>query len=204
MTTVEIDALADRIARTAAGIDTATHELLTDVRVFDAERGWAIQGASSCAHWLSWKCGIALGAAREKVRVANALGALPRIDDELRRGQLSFSKVRALTRVATPENEATLAEIGRGTTAAQLEKVVRLLDQVKPRDPAADEERRWLRTRDVPGGMVRVEAQLRPEEAARVLAACDVFAKSAGERADALLTMAEATLRGDRPDRPPV
>jgi hypothetical protein len=94
--------------------------------------------------------------------------------------------------------------MGRGSTAAQLEKICRLVEQLRPRDPAKDEDRRWLRSRDLPNGKVRAEAQLRPEEAARVLAACDVFAHSAKERADALVTMAEATLRGDKPDRPPV
>jgi uncharacterized protein DUF222 len=75
---------------------------------------------------------------------------------------------------------------------------------MRPRDAAVIEENRWLRARDGANGMVRIEVQLLPEEAARVLAACDVFAGRASERADALVTMAEATLRGDKPDRPPV
>src|SRR5688572_33077887 len=109
-----------------------------------------------------------------------------------------------MARVATPENEARLVAMARASTAAQLEKICRLLDQLRPRDAALDEQRRWLRTRPVDNGMVRIEIQLRPDEAARVLRACDVFAESAARRADALVTMAEATLRGDRPDRPPV
>src|SRR5262245_10019346 len=153
-----IDALADRIARTAASVDAATHSLLRDVREFDERKGWAAQGLGSCADWLSWRCGIALGAAREKVRVAHALASLPLIDDQLRRGQLSYSKVRAMTRVATAANEACLVEIGRASTAAQLEKICRLAEQVRPREPALDEERRWLRSRDLPNGMVRIEA----------------------------------------------
>lgn len=201
---LDLDTLADRIAATSASLDAATHRLLTDLRCFDERGGWEAQGMTSCAVWLCWRCGLDAGAAREKVRVARALGALPLIDDELRRGRLSYAKVRAMTRVATPENEARLLDLARGATGAQLEKMCRMLGQLLPRDPAHDEPRRWLRARDVAGGMVRVEAQLRPEEAARVLAACDVFAASAAERADALLTMAEATLRGDRPDRPPV
>jgi len=199
-----LDALADRIALTAASLDAATHRLLTDVREFDTREGWARQGALSCAHWLSFRCGIALGPAREKVRVAQALGGLPLIDDELRRGQLSFSKVRAMTRVATPENEAKLVAIARASTAAQLEKICRFYDQLQPDDAEREARRRWFRTRRLEDGMVRIEVQLRPEEAAQVLRACDVFAKSAAERADALVTMAEATLRGDQPDRPPV
>jgi uncharacterized protein DUF222 len=201
---IDLDLLADRIALTAASLDAATHTLLTDLREFDSREGWAAQGMKSCPEWLSWKCGIALGAAREKVRVAQALASLPLMDDELRRGQLSFSKVRAMTRVATADNEAKLVELARHSTAAQLEKICRLVDQLRPRSHAVDEERRWLRSRDMDNGMVRIEAQLRHEEAARVLAACDVFAASAAERADALLTMAEAALRGDKPERPPV
>lgn len=201
---MNLDELADRIALIAASVDVATHQLLTHVREFDVRDGWAAHGALSCAHWLSWKCGIAMGAAREKVRVAHALGELPRMDEALKLGELSFSKVRALTRVGTAENEEKLVAIGRQTTASQLEKVCRLMEQIQPRDATKDEERRWLRVRDVPGGMVRVEAQLRPEEAARVVAALDVFAGTAEERADALMTMAEATLRGDQPQRPPV
>src|SRR6266496_3013972 len=119
----EIDALADRIAETAAMLDAATHRLLTDLRRFDEEKGWARQGALSLAYWLNWRCGIALGAAREKVRVAQALGGLPLLDDALRQGQLSFSKLRAMTRIATPENEATLLELARHSTASQLERI---------------------------------------------------------------------------------
>ena len=70
---LDLDTLADRITRTAASLDATTHRLLTDVRELDERGGWAAQGALSCAAWLSWKCGIALGAAREKVRVPHAL-----------------------------------------------------------------------------------------------------------------------------------
>src|SRR5215471_8980377 len=73
MNEIEIQSLADRIAETAAMLDAGTHRLLTDIRRFDTDELWAIQGALSCAHWLNWRCGIALGAAREKVRVARAL-----------------------------------------------------------------------------------------------------------------------------------
>ena len=197
----EIIALGDRIAETAALLDAGIHRLLADVRRFDDERGWAHQGMLSCAHWLSWRCGIALGAGREKVRVAHALAALPLIDDALRLGQLSYSKVRALTRVATAEIEGKLVDIARNSTAAQLEKICRLYAQTQPRPTHTDEPTRWLRVRATSDGMVRIEVQLRPDEAARVLQAADV---SAGTRPDGIVAMAEAALRGDRPDRPPV
>src|SRR5262245_43990505 len=78
--------LAERIARTAAMLDAGTHRLLTDIRQFDAAQLWSIQGCMSCAHWLNWRCGIAFGAAREKIRVAHALAALPLIDEAMRLG----------------------------------------------------------------------------------------------------------------------
>ena len=108
-----IDALADDIAETAAHIDVATHRLLVLIRDFDRAGGWHQQGALSCAHWLSWRIGLGLGPAREKVRVAHRLAELPLLDEALRRGELSFSKARAITRVATPANEAPRREAAR-------------------------------------------------------------------------------------------
>ncbi|PYO33846.1 MAG: HNH endonuclease, partial [Candidatus Rokuibacteriota bacterium] len=82
-------------------------------------------GFRTCADWLSWRVGLAPGAARERVRVARALGTLPLLAQALARGELSYAKVRALTRVATPEDEERLLGVGRGGTAAQVERIVR-------------------------------------------------------------------------------
>jgi len=120
----ELEKLGDEIAERAAHLHAATYELLVRLREFDLREGWGA-GFRSCAHWLSWRTGVAPGAAREKVRVARALETVPQIGDAMRRGQLSFAKVRALTRVATPENEAALLEVARHATAAQVEKIVR-------------------------------------------------------------------------------
>src|SRR5215207_8234819 len=128
----EIDAIGDRIAETAASIDAATHRLLTDIRRFDLEKGWARQGALSCAKWLGWRCGISAGAAREKVRVAHALAELPEIDEALRLGQVSYSKVRAMTRVAVKRNAPQMLELARHSTARQLETICRLVRQLEP------------------------------------------------------------------------
>jgi len=198
----ELAVLAERIAGTAAAMDAACHRLLTDLRRFDAQGGWARQGALSAAHWLNWRCGISLGAAREKVRVAHALAKLPLIDAALAHGQVSYSKVRALTRVATAANEELLLEMAGHMTASQLERTCRLIIQMSPPAAPADAPpARWVRVRDTHDGMVRLEARLRPEEAERVLRACDASAES---RPDGLVAMADAALRGDQPDRPPV
>jgi hypothetical protein len=93
--------LGDEIAALAASITVATHRLLALLRAFDEAEAWGSDGALSCAHWLSWRIGLDLGAAREKVRVARALGKLPAIDHAFARAELSYSKVRAVTRVAT-------------------------------------------------------------------------------------------------------
>ncbi len=120
-----LDELDYEIATLAAHIHAATQRLLELVAEFDRRRGWELGGHRSCAHWLAFRTGIDLGTAREKVRAARALEALPETSASMARGELSFSAVRALTRVATPENEADLLELARGCTTAQIERAVR-------------------------------------------------------------------------------
>src|SRR5258705_164718 len=120
----ELDRLGKEIAELAAHLDAATARLLELIREFDARGGWN-HGFRSCAHWLSYRVGMKLGAGREHVRVARALGSLPRLADALGRGEVSYSKVRALTRVATPETEERLLAVGRAGTACHVERSVR-------------------------------------------------------------------------------
>ncbi len=103
----ETAALGDAIAELAARIQAATYELLAMIHQFDERGGWG-DGFTSCAHWLNWRTGLAMGAAREKVRVAKALAELPRVSAAMRRGTVSYSKVRAITRVATADTEERL------------------------------------------------------------------------------------------------
>ncbi len=152
-----IDALADDIADTAAHIDAATHRLLVMIREFDRARGWAHQGALTCAHWLSWRIGLGIGPAREKVRVAHKLAELPLLDEAFRRGELSCSKLRAMTRVATAANEAELLGLARCSTAAQLERICRFYSQARRSGQDAgvvEDERRWVVSRPTEDGMV--------------------------------------------------
>src|SRR4030095_3904924 len=120
----ELDRLGDEIALLSAHLEAATGRLLDLIREFDARGGWG-NGFRSCAHWLSWRVGLDLGAARERGRVAGALGTLPLMAGALSRGELSYAKVRALTRVATRETEAPLLALGRTVTAAQAERIGR-------------------------------------------------------------------------------
>ena len=161
----DVEALADRIAELAAHIQAATYELLILVREFDERGGW--EGFTSCAHWLSWRIGLAPGAAREHVRVARALADLPRLSAAMRRGAVSYSKVRAVTRVATPENEQALLDVALAGTAAHVEQVVRTWRRVDRAAEAAEDSRRhesrMLHTWVDDDGMVVVRGRLTPE-----------------------------------------
>jgi hypothetical protein len=165
----------------AAHLDAATHRLLTDLRNFDARGGWHAQGAMSCAHWLAWRVGWDLVTSRERVRVAGKLGEFTVIDDALRRGEVSYSKVRAMVRVATPANETLLLEYVRLMTASQLDKLCRKYALVRAHDkdprPRDDEQRRYVRRRETCDGLVKIEAVLHPEEAEMVWAMLDHAAK---------------------------
>ena len=85
-----------------------------------------------CAEWLAWRCGISLSAAREKVRTAQALRTLPEISAAFADGRLSYSKVRALTRVAHIHDEDLLLAYALQATAAQVEERCRQIRNVTP------------------------------------------------------------------------
>jgi hypothetical protein len=124
------DALEREITDLCAQINAASYRLLQLIAELDDQAPWGSWGLKSCAHWLNWRCGISLNAAREKVRVAHALKALPSISSAFESGRLSFSKVRALTRIADSVNEAQLLELAYHATAAQVEKLVRAYRRV--------------------------------------------------------------------------
>ena len=117
------DQLADKITTLAGQINAATYRFLKMIAEFDRRKAWVGPGIRSCAYWLAWKSGLDITVAREKVRVAKALVGLPKTNGAFEKGELSYSKVRAMTRVATAENESYLLNIAQyGTT----EHVVKL------------------------------------------------------------------------------
>ena len=120
-----MDELESQITELAGHLNAASYRWLVLIAEFDRREGWADGSTPSCAHWLGWKCGIDAGAAREKVRVARALEGLPMISAAMARGELSYSKVRALTRVATVATEDSLLMIALYGTAHHVETVVR-------------------------------------------------------------------------------
>lgn len=133
--------------------------------------------------WLSWACGVSPEAARERLRVARALVALPAVSATFARGELSYSKVRAITRIATADNEALLVTYARHATASQLEQVVRDHRRVRePEDEQANFERRSLRWRDQGDGTTRFTWCLPDDVAAEVIAAIDQVADDLGQQ----------------------
>ncbi|MGH7268520.1 MAG: DUF222 domain-containing protein, partial [Candidatus Rokuibacteriota bacterium] len=184
----DLDRLGDEIATLSAHLDAATARLLGLIREFDARGGWG-NGFRSCAHWLTWRVGLAPGAAREHVRVARALGDLPQLAAALARGDLSYSKVRALTRVATPETEASLLGVGRAGTAAHVERIVRAWRQVdrqvEAREAAARHQGRSLQVYPDEDGMWVVRGRLEPEVGAVLLRALEAGREALYARARA-------------------
>ena len=162
----DIEHLGEQIAELSAHIDAATYRLLVLIADFDDRCGWDC-GFKSCAHWLNWRTGINLGAAREKVRVARALTGLPRMSGAMELGELSYSKVRALTRVATSDNEEELLVFARAGTAAHVETLVRLWRRAdRCEEIEADERRRTSRSLTLhpdEDGMYRMQGLLEPE-----------------------------------------
>ena len=191
----------------------ATYDLLCDLQVFDRNHGW--EGFRSCAHWLSWRTGLDLGAAREKVRVANALAELNHIGAAMACGILSYSKVRALSRVASPLTEARLLAVACAATAEQVERLVRGWRRLDRAAAAGEqEEQAWLARRGLSlrvdeEGMVVVRGLLLPEVGAVVQRALEAAleqvpaqaadgteSSAAQRRADALEVVAESALAG--------
>jgi hypothetical protein len=169
-----LDRLGDEIAELAAHLTAATARLLDLIREFDTRGGWS-NGFASCAAWLTWRVGLAPGAAREHVRVARALGTLPRLAQALACGELSYSKVRELTRVATPETEERLLAVGRAGTAEHVTRIVRgwrLVDrQAEAREAAQQHASRGLHVYPNEDGTVRIRGRLTPEVGALLLKA---------------------------------
>ena len=119
------DQLSDQITTLAGQINAATYRFLKLIAEFDRRQAWAGYGIRSCAHWLSWRCGLDMNTAREKVRVARALEELPAINAAFEKGELSFSKARAMTRAATDINESYLLMIAEYGTTQQMEALVK-------------------------------------------------------------------------------
>jgi len=208
-----VDELAAEICTLAGHINAANHRWLMLIAEFDRRNGWADSATQSCAHWLNWKCGIAMGAAREKVRVARALENLPRISAAMACGKLSYSKVREMTRVASAQTEAYLLMIAEHGTAQHVEKLVRAYRRCQDAEELSREARqqqsRCVSFRYDDDGSIILNCRLPAEAGALVLKALDLAVRElpdvpagtssepvrfSARRADALALLAESFL----------
>ena len=207
-----IDDLDRAIVNLSTRINAATYELLVLIRQFDERGGWLKWGFEHCADWLHWRCDLSVGAAREKVRVAHALKTLPAVSHAFREGELSYSKVRALVRVANRDNEKVLVNFALKTTAARVEERCQELrcgaaDSVVEANQAYASRHLIIR-RNVERGTVSINVELPLEAGVLIDKALDKARDDnsapefAGEtwsarQADALVNMAKSYLRGD-------
>ena len=202
------EAAEEELATLSSHLDAATYRQLVLIRQLDDSGHWANAGATTCAAWLSWRIGMNENAARERLRIAHALRDLPKVADAMRTGTLSYSKVRAIVRVAIPKMEERLLEYARYTTAAQLERICRGVRQqqrldakdAEPMDEAA-KLRRAFDSRDVflrarGDGTVQVVVTLMPDEAQRVFTAVETMRDAMREECPSLPpTHADAFVR---------
>ncbi len=213
-TVLSNDRLEAEVAALSAQLDAAEHRLLTLIRELDRRERHRDHGLPSLVAWLSWRVGLGPVAAREKVRVAKALGELPQIDLAFSRAEISYSKVRALTRVAMPGTEAKLLHMARHGSAAQLETICRGVEQVSGMSAEVGRIARWVKLKPCKDGMVRLEIRVHADEAALVMKAIDAAVEEGrgadasaeapeparSSRADGLLRVADAFLAGQRPE----
>jgi hypothetical protein len=177
VTAVPLERLEAEICELAGHLWAAECRWLLMIGEFDRREAWSPWGLQSCAHWLSWRCGVALSAARERVRVARRLVELPLITAAFSQGELSYAKVRALTRVANNANEPELVEVARTATASQLERIVRTYRKAQIQEELVESnerhkarQARWYWDDD---GSFVLSARLSPEDGALVLAALE-------------------------------
>jgi hypothetical protein len=197
---VPLERLEAQLCEVAGHLAAATCRFLVLLGEFDERRGWASWEMSSCAAWLSWKCQMSSGTAREHVRVARALRELPVIRAEFAAARLSYVKVRALTRIATPVTEAGLAEIAGPMTGNQLERFARAHRQCSRADDAAARVRRRLTWRFEEDGSLAGSFRLPPLQGAVLLKALRAATGRPDEAGDGPAGVSAETPPTGKPD----
>jgi hypothetical protein len=207
--------IEEEIGTLAAHIAAATCRWLELIAEFDRRDGYETWGFHSCGAWVAWRCSIDPRSAREHVRVARALDDLPLVRERFRRGELSYSKVRAITRVANERIEEELVEMARLATAAQLERLVSGYRYAASCQSASDAHRDRFLSFEWEDGSLCIRARLTAEDGAlflKALAAGEDGSAQGGsaepepsmrvKRADALMELAEGYLGDAKGTRP--
>jgi hypothetical protein len=203
-----VDELDAAIGRLVRQMNADSYRMLVLVREFDDRFGWKKWGFRSCAEWLAWRASIQLSTAREKVRSAHALRELPGIAAAFAEGRLSYSKVKALTRVAHLHDEELLLKHALDATVPQVEERCRQIRNVAP-ESVHDARRAWQNRsltawRDEARGMMRLTVEVPIEEGEVILRALDC-AVAGGEVTtdvdpDAVAESKSATWRAQQAD----
>ena len=168
-----LEHLEQEITELASHIYAGTYRWLELVAEFDRREAAGSWGCRSTAEWIAWACAVAPRTAREHVRVARALGELPRIRDEFSHGSLSYAKVKALTRVADSDSEEELLELAHYATASQLERMLRAYRRISPDEARDTHEREYLAWSWEEDGSLSVRGRLAAEDGALVLRALE-------------------------------
>jgi Domain of unknown function (DUF222)/HNH endonuclease len=208
-----IDDLDRAIVNLSARMDADCFEQLALIRQFDERGGWLKWAFPNCTEWLAWRCDLGMSAAREKVRVAHALMMLPLISESFAKGQLSYTKVRALTRVANKRNEPELVSFARKNSAIHVEDRCRELrcgTAASIDDANSAHTRRSLTVRRNPfRGTLTITVELPIETGELIDKALNkardddqkpefAGAPWSAQQADALVAMASAYLNGNK------
>lgn len=210
VTEVPLAELGDRIVGLAGRLAAATCRWLLLVAEFDRREGFAGWGLASTARWLSHTCGLSRRTALEHVRVAVALRDIPALAAEMRRGRLSYSQARAISRVVEPGDDVVVADLVQAAqhcSVGQLESVVRGLRTVERIETGVDDSGEYLRHSWRPDGRWRLNARLEPDRGELVQSAVASVARAEGlNYADALVRMSEIALAAvndsEHPPRP--
>ena len=179
--TLATEHLEAELCSLASRIEAGMVRFLALIDEYDRREGWGQWwGVLSTAHWISWQCSCSVRTAREYVRVATALRELPLIGEAFARGSLSYSKVRALTRVATPGSQDFLLHQARYATASQLDRMLSAYERSEGEDPQPKPELRWSWNRD---GTLHLNATLSPDDGRAFLDALETARSQIGEEA---------------------
>ena len=202
----KIDDLEEEIISLSKHMNQDEYRFLVMVREFDIRQGWRAYQFNNCAEWLNMKCGISPGTAREKVRVALALLDLPQCSEGFAKGELSYSKVRAMTRAATVLNEEKLVDYALKATAHQVEEHCRRLRNADRRQSTPDARRAWqarsLKRTCHPDGMMSIYVELPREQGELVMKALEMaMAAAAGDTADEAYQMYAAAVAAGQGDK---
>ena len=181
-----LTAVETEITTLAGHLAAATCRFLLLLASFDTREGWGGAGMRSCAHWLSWRCGMSLSTAHEHLRVAHAMTDLPVTTAAFSTGTISYAKARAITRVATAATEVDLVNIAHNAPAAHVDRLVaglrRATTLADDNEVAARAEHRhhWN-----PDGTLAIKIRLSAEDGATYLAALHATRDALDERAPA-------------------